>query len=89
VRAGFGVGVLAEMAITPEDSDLIAIPADDLLPRCTAWLLLRRDRVLRDYTQALVTELVSGLDPRDLRRALEDGETLQLQTPHWRDMPRP
>jgi hypothetical protein len=52
-------------------------------------LFLRRDRVLRDYTQALVTELVPGLDARDLRRALEDGETLQLQTPHWRDMPHP
>jgi len=88
VRSGFGVGILAEMAITPEDSDLIAIPADDLLPRCTTWLLLRRDRVLRDYTQALVTELVAGLHPRDLRRALEDGESLQLQTPHLRDTPR-
>ena len=88
VRAGFGVGVLAEMAITPEDTDLTAIPADDLLPRCTAWLLLRRDRVLRDYTQALVIELVSGLHPRDLRRALEHGQALQLDTPHWRDMRR-
>jgi len=88
VRAGFGVGILAEMAITPEDSDLVAIPADNLLPRCTTWLLLRRDRVLRDYTQTLVTELVAGLHPRDLRRALEDGASLQLQTPHWRDMPR-
>ncbi|HEV2606863.1 MAG TPA: CysB family transcriptional regulator, partial [Xanthomonadaceae bacterium] len=67
---------------------LVAIPADDLLPRCTTWLLLRRDRVLRDYTQTLVTDLVAGLHPRDLRRALEAGESLQLQTPHWRDIPR-
>lgn len=86
VRAGFGVGILAEMAITSIDADLLAIPADALLPQCTAWLLLRRDRVLRDYTQALITRLVPQLHARDLRRALADGETLQLQAPHWREL---
>jgi LysR family cys regulon transcriptional activator len=89
VRAGFGVGVLAEMAITPEDADLLAIPADDLLPQCTTWLLLHRDRVLRDYTQALITRLVPGLHARELRRAQENGEALQLHPPHWREMPHP
>ena len=89
VRAGFGVGILAEMAITPEDADLVAIPADGLLPACTTWLLLRRDRVLRDYTQALICRLQPQLHPRDLRRAVEDGETLSLQPRHWRETGQP
>jgi LysR family transcriptional regulator, cys regulon transcriptional activator len=89
VRAGFGVGVLAEMAITPEDADLVAIPADDLLPRCTAWLLLRRDRVLRDYTQALIRRLLPQLHALELQRAINDGEKLQIKAPHWRETTRP
>ena len=89
VRAGFGVGVLAEMAITPEDADLVAIPADNLLPRCTAWLLLRRDRVLRDYTQALITRLLPQLHALELQRAISEGETLKVNPLHWRDIARP
>lgn len=83
VRAGFGVGILAEMAITPDDVDLVVLPADGLLPTCTTWLLLRRDRVLRDYTQALITALVPQVDARDLRRAVEDGEPLRVEPAHW------
>jgi DNA-binding transcriptional LysR family regulator len=89
VRAGFGVGILAEMAITPEDADLVVIPADALLPTCTTWLLLRRDRVLRDYTAALVCRLQPQLHPRDLKRALDDGEPLSVAPRHWRETGRP
>ena len=85
VRAGLGVGILAEMAIMPDDADLVALPADALLPQCTAWLLLRQDRVLRDYTEALITRLLPQLKPRELRRALDDGEELKLEPAHWRE----
>ena len=71
------------MAITPEDVDLVVIPAEGLLPTCTTWLLLRRDRVLRDYTQALIGALLPQVHARDLRRAIEDGETLDVAPANW------
>lgn len=71
VRAGLGVGVLAEMAITPDDAhDLRVLQADTLFPECTTWLVLRRDRVLRDYALALVERIAPQIDGRDLRNVL-------------------
>src|SRR5699024_6427169 len=60
VRSGLGVGLLAEMALGQADrQDLTILDSRDLLPECTTWLVLRRDRVLRGYSQALV----GGLAP--------------------------
>lgn len=70
VRAGGGVGLLAEMAIEPDaDHDLRVIPLVGLLPRCTTWAVLRRDCVLRDYLVHLLSSL-SGLSPLMVRRAV-------------------
>jgi DNA-binding transcriptional LysR family regulator len=90
VRAGLGVGVLAEMALTPEDAaDLRVLPADGLFPTCTAWVVLRRDRVLRDYALELLQELAPQLDRRDLRRVLDGSITADWATPpSWRDLTR-
>lgn len=86
VRAGLGVGILAEMALLPEDAtDLSVLSADGLLPTCTTWLVLRRDRVLRDYALEFIVAVASHLDSRSLRRALEgSGEERWPQAPHWR-----
>jgi LysR family cys regulon transcriptional activator len=71
VRAGLGVGILAEMAMLAEDDrDLQVLDAADLFPRCTTWLVLRRDRVPRSYAMALVELIAPQLDRRDLHRAL-------------------
>lgn len=87
VRAGLGVGIMAEMAVR-DDDDLVAVSADGLLPTCTTWLLIRDDRVLRDYTSSLASQLVPGLHARDLQRAL-GGEPLPgLKPPHWRELNR-
>ncbi|WP_024892283.1 LysR substrate-binding domain-containing protein [Luteimonas huabeiensis] len=83
VRAGLGVGLLAEMALD-EDSDLIAPPmAPGLLPECTTWLLLRRDRLLRDFGFALVRALAPHFDAVELRRLLELGQPLPHPPPDW------
>ncbi|MEO8670646.1 MAG: LysR family transcriptional regulator [Tahibacter sp.] len=88
VRAGLGVGVLAEMAMTPEDAvDLKTLPAPGLFPTCTTWVVLRRDRVLRDYALDLVAELAPQLDRRSLRRVLDGVSTPEWpQAPHWRTL---
>jgi DNA-binding transcriptional LysR family regulator len=83
VRAGLGVGVLAQMAMTPEDqADLRVFEIDGLLPECTTWLVLRRDRVLRDYAIALVELVAPQIDGRELRRVLA-GNAL----PEWPSPP--
>lgn len=88
VRAGLGVGVLAEMAMTPEDAaDLRLFDADGLLPECTAWLVLRRDRVLRDYATALVELVAPQIDGRELRRVLAGNALAQWpEPPSWREL---
>jgi DNA-binding transcriptional LysR family regulator len=71
VRSGLGVGLLAEMAIDPgTDDDLQVIPLAGLFPRCIAWAVLRRDRVLRDYVAYLLA-ILSGLSARTIQRLAE------------------
>ena len=82
VRAGLGVGLLAEMAVSAADSDLRAWPAPAGIAQCTAWAVLPRERVLRDYALELVHVLAPQIDKRDLRRAL-DGN----QAPVWPEPP--
>jgi len=83
VRAGLGVGLLAEMALGAHDTDLLALPAPDAVPECIAWAVLPRERVLRDYALDLVVALAPQLDRRDLRRALEGNIE-----PHWPPPPQ-
>jgi LysR family transcriptional regulator, cys regulon transcriptional activator len=87
VRAGLGVGLLAEMALLPEDAaDLTALPAPPSVPECVAWAVLPRERVLRDYSFELIRQLAPQIDRRDLKLALEFGEhTAWPEPPAWGD----
>ncbi|WP_411833020.1 LysR family transcriptional regulator [Pseudoxanthomonas mexicana] len=82
VRAGLGVGLLAEMAVSAGDTDLRAWPAPGEIKECIAWAVLPRERVLRDYALDLVHALAPQVDRRDLRRVL-DGN----QSPDWPEPP--
>ena len=74
VRAGMGVGVLAEMAVQANDTnDLHVLAADHLLPRCTTWLVLRREGVLREFTMEFITRFIPHLGRRTIDRALGSG----------------
>ncbi|HNR91279.1 MAG TPA: LysR substrate-binding domain-containing protein [Dokdonella sp.] len=88
VRAGLGVGILAEMAFADEDLvDLRVLPADGLLPTCTAWVVLRRDRVLRDYALDVIATLAPHLDRRDLVRVVQRAaEPDWPSPPHWHQL---
>lgn len=88
VRAGLGVGLLAEMAVSAiHDSDLVALPAPDAVPECTAWAVLPRERVLRDYTVDLLVALAPQLDRHDLRRVLAGNSPPQWPVPPaWTDL---
>src|SRR5688572_10655504 len=83
VRAGLGVGLLAEMAYSErEDSDLVALSAPEAIPECIAWAVLPRERVLRDYTLELLRTLSPQIDLRDLQRVLAGN-----QEPDWSQPP--
>lgn len=88
VRAGLGIGVLAEMALLPGlDTDLAIVPADALLPLCTTWIVLRRDSVLRDYMLEWIVQFAPHLDRNDVRRLLALGIVPETppRVPHWRE----
>ena len=82
VRAGLGVGLLAEMAVSATDTDLRAWAAPAEVKECIAWAVLPRERVLRDYALDLVRALAPQIDRRDLRRVI-DGN----QDPDWPEPP--
>ncbi|MFT3807128.1 LysR family transcriptional regulator [Arenimonas sp.] len=86
VRAGLGVGLLAEMAVGVGDDDLVALPALDFA-ECVTWAVLPRERVLRDYALELLKTLAPQLDRRDLRRALEgNGDAHWSSPPAWSEL---
>ncbi len=87
VRENLGVGLLAEMAVSARlDPDLVILPAPPSLPVCTAWAVLPRTRVPRNYVLALLQRLLPRVDRRDLQRALE-GELPAAwpEPPSWQD----
>lgn len=87
VRAGLGVGILAEMAWLPEDkTDLEKIPAVHLFPECTTWLLLPSEAVLRDFAWRFIHGLANWLNVLDVRRAVETNAVVNWPTPPgWAD----
>jgi DNA-binding transcriptional LysR family regulator len=90
VRAGLGVGVLAEMAVTSRDEDLKALVATDAFPECITWAVIPRARVLRDYALELLHGLAPQIDRRDLRRVLEGNLQPQWpKAPTWVELTQP
>ncbi len=87
VRAGLGVGVLAEMALLPADSvDLRILAADQLFAPCTTWIVLRKDSVLREFALAFITGFAPQLERKAVARHVSTGEAVEWPTaPTWRE----
>ncbi len=91
VRAGLGVGILAEMAMNDGDADLHMLSAEHLFAPCTTWVVLRRDSVLRDYMLAFLRLFAPHLEQREVVRVMA-GDTPNAAwqgVPHWRERPEP
>ncbi len=70
VRLGLGVGIVAEMAVDPqEDQDLKVIDASHLLATHTTWIGFRRGTLLRRYMYDFAQLLAPHLDRRLVERA--------------------
>lgn len=70
VRLGFGVGILADMAIDPEaDRDLVSIDASHLFSLHTTWIGFVRGSLLRRYMYDFMQLLAPHLTRRLIDRA--------------------
>lgn len=81
VRLGLGVGIVAPMAVDPEDPDLVAIDASHLFAAHTTWIGFRRGTLLRKYMYEFAQLLAPHLDRRLVdraHRAATPEETAQL-----------
>ncbi len=87
VRAGLGIGILAEMAMQESDADLRTLEAEHLFPLCTTWIVLRRESVLREYMLEFIHQFAPHLDRREVIRTLA-GDAAPAEwpnVPHWRE----
>lgn len=91
VRLELGLGLVAEMALTPEDRDLVDLAAGHLLPSCITWAVLRHDRIQRDYVSELISDLAPGLSREDVRRAVRGDALGELidRIRWWRERDTP
>jgi len=76
VRSGFGVGVLAGMALEPGlDDDLRVLPASGLFPRLTTWIGYPRDLLLKNYHRAFIRLLAPHISDWMLEQLSRDPDT--------------
>jgi len=69
VRLGLGVGIVAHMAIDPDERELVAIDAAHLFAAHTTWIGFRRGNLLRRYMYDFAQLLAPHLDRRLVDRA--------------------
>ena len=69
VRLGLGVGIVAPMAVDPDDPLLLAIDAKHLFAAHTTWVGFRRGTLLRRYMYDFAQLLAPHLDRRLVDRA--------------------
>lgn len=86
VRAGLGLGVVAEMAVSGRDDDLVALDLPEALPARTAWALVRRGHLLRAPILQLLSALAPHLDIEALRGRAGSEARAQAEPPRWRDL---
>jgi LysR family cys regulon transcriptional activator len=96
VRNGLGVGVIAAMAVDRiRDQDLVALPAEHLLPTLTTWVGWRRDQLLRTFHSQFLRLLAPHLDPALIDDAVRGRPipamaslTRELKLPSYNQPPR-
>jgi LysR family cys regulon transcriptional activator len=79
VRLGLGVGILASMAIDPnEDRDLVVLDADHLFSPHVTWIGFRRGRLLRGYMYEFLKVFAPHLNRRLVDLAVRAGSGDEL-----------
>ena len=73
VKLGFGVGIIASMAYTEADSDLVAIDASHLFKSSMTQIAFKRSMFLRNY----MYDFINDFSPHLTRQNVEKAESLQ------------
>lgn len=73
VRLGLGVGIMASMAYTPLDQDLVAIDARHLFQSSMTQIAFKRGTFLRNY----MYDFISYFSPHLTRMRVEEAEQLR------------
>ncbi|TDR40405.1 DNA-binding transcriptional LysR family regulator [Tahibacter aquaticus] len=82
VRAGLGVGIVAETAYERErDADLQALPLGNLFRPCTAWAAFPARCAPLEQALELAAELAPHMELRSMRRTLALGEAGEWPAP--------
>ncbi|MEW5684610.1 MAG: LysR substrate-binding domain-containing protein [Pseudomonadota bacterium] len=85
VQSGLGVGLLAEMA-SVDEPDLVRLPIEGL-PTGTAYAVLKRDRVLRNYVLDFVAGLAPHLERPEIVKLITAGRAFPAP-PSWSERTR-
>lgn len=87
VRAGMGVGILAEMAVSRDDlNELVALPVPSAIPACVTWVLLRHNTLLRRYGRQLLEWLTPHINQQELEAIIAGQASVYPlidRTPRW------
>jgi LysR family transcriptional regulator, cys regulon transcriptional activator len=80
VRLGLGVGILASMALDPqEDHDLVVLDAAQLFAPHVTWIGFRRGRLLRGYMYEFMRAFAPHLTRRLVDQAIRAGSGVELE----------
>jgi len=73
VRSGFGVGILAGLAVEPgTDDDLVVIEIPELFPRLTTWIGYSKDLLMKKYHCEFIRLLAPHLTEDVIQSACGD-----------------
>ena len=87
VRAGLGVGIIARMAIDPDqDTDLVAIELGTLFPQVITWLGYPREMLLKGYHRSFI-QLLSPRYNQQLLDEIEGEQGEQVRAALWQQTP--
>ncbi|HUO79745.1 MAG TPA: LysR substrate-binding domain-containing protein, partial [Steroidobacteraceae bacterium] len=79
VRLGLGVGIVASMALDPEeDRDLVVLDAAHLFAPHVTWIGFRRGRLLRGYMYEFLKAFAPHLGRRLVDQAIRAGSGAEL-----------
>ncbi|AOE50046.1 LysR substrate-binding domain-containing protein [Kangiella sediminilitoris] len=83
VRNGFGIGIVASMAFSPQkDRDLLGYSTKDILPRCTTWLAFNKNIFLKKYMKDFINDFAPHISSEQLSHYIHQDYTSSLQLMH-------
>ncbi|MFP5383459.1 MAG: HTH-type transcriptional regulator CysB [Gammaproteobacteria bacterium] len=78
VRLGLGVGIVAHMAVVPEDTDLVALDAGHLFEPSTTRIGFRKGSFLRGYMYDFMREFAPHLTRERVDAAVQAGSRSEV-----------